>query len=103
MFIYLSGHLYQVYQFPECDPDEDAAFQKQDCELKEAVPFAVCGSTQILEVNGKRFRGRVYPWGVVEGTCKNDKFVITVWPFISNDVFILFSKLRVRCTATCRN
>ena len=59
--------LVQIYQFPDCDPDEDAEFQKQDRELKAAVPFAVSGSCQILEVNGRRFRGRIYPWGVVEG------------------------------------
>nr|CAH0110164.1 unnamed protein product [Daphnia galeata] len=56
----------QIYQFPECDPDEDEAFKKQDKELKDSVPFAVSGSCQILEVNGRRFRGRIYPWGVVE-------------------------------------
>jgi len=56
----------QIYQFPDCDPDEDAEFQMQDRALKAAVPFAVCGSCQILEVNGRRFRGRIYPWGVVE-------------------------------------
>ena len=39
----------------------------QDKELKAAVPFAVSGSTQILEVNGRRFRGRIYPWGVHSG------------------------------------
>ena len=59
----------QIYQFPECDPDEDEAFKKQDKELKASVPFAVSGSCQILEVNGRRFRGRIYPWGVVEGMC----------------------------------
>ena len=25
------------------------------------------GSNTLLEVNGKRVRGRLYPWGVVEG------------------------------------
>jgi hypothetical protein len=39
----------------------------QDKELKAAVPFAVSGSTQVLEVNGRRFRGRIYPWGVHSG------------------------------------
>lgn len=34
--------------------------------LQEAAPFAVCGSTQILEVRGKKVRGRMYPWGIVE-------------------------------------
>lgn len=56
----------QIYQFPDCDPDEDLAFRQQDERLKAAVPFAVSGSQQVLEVNGKRFRGRLYPWGVVE-------------------------------------
>lgn len=29
--------------------------------------MAVVGSNTMLEVNGKRVRGRIYPWGVVEG------------------------------------
>ncbi|KAF9408042.1 hypothetical protein HW555_012133 [Spodoptera exigua] len=35
-------------------------------QLKAAVPFAVCGAGQQLEVRGRRVRGRLYPWGVVE-------------------------------------
>ena len=34
--------------------------------LQEAVPFAVVGSNTIIEVKGKKVRGRMYPWGVVE-------------------------------------
>ena len=34
--------------------------------LQDAMPFAVVGSTTLLEVSGKRVRGRLYPWGVVE-------------------------------------
>jgi septin 2 len=30
------------------------------------VPFAVVGSNQVIEVRGKKIRGRLYPWGVVE-------------------------------------
>ena len=30
------------------------------------MPFAVVGSTQTFEVRGKKVRGRLYPWGVVE-------------------------------------
>lgn len=37
------------------------------------MPFAVSGSCQILEVNGRRFRGRIYPWGVLEG--KNERCI----------------------------
>lgn len=36
--------------------------------VQEIIPFAVVGSNTLLEVNGKRVRGRLYPWGVVEGT-----------------------------------
>ena len=34
--------------------------------FQEAIPFAVVASTTLLEVGGKRVRGRLYPWGVVE-------------------------------------
>uniref|UniRef100_A0A672MCW0 Septin n=1 Tax=Sinocyclocheilus grahami TaxID=75366 RepID=A0A672MCW0_SINGR len=56
----------KVYQFPDCDSDEDEAFKQQDRELKESTPFAVIGSNTIVEVKGQRVRGRLYPWGIVE-------------------------------------
>lgn len=34
--------------------------------LQEAIPFAVVGSNTVTEVNQKKVRGRMYPWGVVE-------------------------------------
>uniref|UniRef100_A0A8C2JLW5 Septin n=1 Tax=Cyprinus carpio TaxID=7962 RepID=A0A8C2JLW5_CYPCA len=57
----------KVYQFPDCDSDEDEEFKQQDRELKESTPFAVIGSNTIVEVKGQRVRGRLYPWGIVEG------------------------------------
>ncbi|KAM4699885.1 septin-5-like isoform 2-T2 [Discoglossus pictus] len=56
----------RIYQFPDCDSDQDEEFKQQDQELKRSIPFAVIGSNTIVEVNGRRVRGRVYPWGVVE-------------------------------------
>ncbi|KAF8768003.1 septin-2-like isoform X1 [Argiope bruennichi] len=56
----------KIYQLPECDSDEDEEFKQQDKELKESIPFAVIGSTQIVEINGRKVRGRLYPWGIVE-------------------------------------
>uniref|UniRef100_A0A4X1UTP5 Septin 5 n=1 Tax=Sus scrofa TaxID=9823 RepID=A0A4X1UTP5_PIG len=56
-----------VYQFPECDSDEDEDFKQQDRELKESAPFAVIGSNTVVEAKGQRVRGRLYPWGIVEG------------------------------------
>lgn len=119
----------KVYQFPECDSDEDEEFKQLDKELKvsvctytlplssgqqliffpvdvkdtscfnvtwpqlqlcftaeiivltftphppppptceqECTPFAVIGSNTVVEARGQRVRGRLYPWGIVEGT-----------------------------------
>ncbi|VDI39525.1 septin 4 [Mytilus galloprovincialis] len=55
-----------IYTFPECDSDEDEEFKEQDKALKEAVPFAVIGSNTVVEAGGKKIRGRMYPWGIVE-------------------------------------
>jgi septin 4 len=57
----------QLYRFPECESDEDDDFKRQDKEMKESIPFAVVGSNTVFEVGGKKFRGRQYPWGVVDG------------------------------------
>lgn len=62
---------FQIYQFPECDSDEDEDFKQQDRELKACVPFAVVGSNTVIEVGGSKVRGRQYPWGVVEGNSKD--------------------------------
>ncbi|KAL5467375.1 hypothetical protein EMCRGX_G031592 [Ephydatia muelleri] len=54
----------KIYDFPdgEGDAEEIAANRK----MKEAIPFAVVGSNTIIEVNNKKMRGRMYPWGVAE-------------------------------------
>ncbi|KAM9812725.1 septin 4b isoform 2-T2 [Syngnathus typhle] len=56
----------KIYQFPDCDSDEDDDFKQQDQELKDSIPFAVIGSNTVVEAKGKRVRGRLYPWGIVE-------------------------------------
>uniref|UniRef100_A0A672QZI0 Septin n=1 Tax=Sinocyclocheilus grahami TaxID=75366 RepID=A0A672QZI0_SINGR len=60
----------KVYQFPDCDSDEDEEFKQKDRELKESTPFVVIGSNTIVEVKGQRVRGRLYPWGIVEANHK---------------------------------
>ena len=36
--------------------------------FQDRVPFAVVGSNTVVDSGGRKVRGRVYPWGVVEGT-----------------------------------
>ncbi|TKS78329.1 Septin-2 [Collichthys lucidus] len=38
----------------------------RSCKSQASIPFAVIGSNQLIEVKGKKIRGRLYPWGVVE-------------------------------------
>ncbi|XP_020294925.1 septin-1 [Pseudomyrmex gracilis] len=62
----IEGNGIKIYPLPDCDSDEDEDYKEQVRQLKEAVPFAVCGANTLLEVKGKKVRGRLYPWGVVE-------------------------------------
>nr|XP_015817035.2 septin-5 isoform X1 [Nothobranchius furzeri] len=55
-----------IYQFPDCDSDEDEELKTQEQFLKDSIPFAVIGSNIQVESKGRKFRGRSYPWGVVE-------------------------------------
>jgi len=56
----------RVYSLPDVDEDEDEDYKEEVKQLKEAMPFAVSGSTTIIEAKGRKVRGRLYPWGVVE-------------------------------------
>ncbi|BFZ18836.1 hypothetical protein BsWGS_21875 [Bradybaena similaris] len=56
----------RIYPLPDCDSDEDEDYKEQCKQLKNAVPFAVVGANTIIEVKGRKVRGRMYPWGVVE-------------------------------------
>ncbi|KAH7964953.1 hypothetical protein HPB49_002598 [Dermacentor silvarum] len=53
----------RLYEFPNSDDEEENKLQNS---LKERVPFAVIGSDTVMEVNGRKVRGRMYPWGVVD-------------------------------------
>ncbi|XP_053120080.1 septin-1 isoform X2 [Hemicordylus capensis] len=56
-----------IYEFPDCDSDEDEEFKAQDAAMKHSIPFAVIGSSHVVrELKDKVFRGRQYAWGTVE-------------------------------------
>ncbi|XP_022905726.1 septin-7 [Onthophagus taurus] len=54
----------KIYEFP--DTLEDDEEHKLNKSLRERVPFAVVGSNVVIEQEGKKIRGRKYPWGVAE-------------------------------------
>ncbi|CAF0964597.1 unnamed protein product [Brachionus calyciflorus] len=56
----------KIYEFPVCDSDDDEDFKKLDNEIKNAIPFGIIGSNTVMEVGGKRIRGRAYPWGIID-------------------------------------
>ena len=62
----LETYKIKFYNLPEAEEDEEEGFVEQLNTLRSAMPFAVVGSTQTFEVKGRKIRGRLYPWGVVE-------------------------------------
>ncbi|XP_070497712.1 septin-7 isoform X7 [Chironomus tepperi] len=54
----------KIYDFPEPLDDEEEA--KALRVLRSRVPFAVVGANTIIEIDGRKIRGRKYPYGIVE-------------------------------------
>eukprot|EP00794_Sanderia_malayensis_P018894 gene18894-20796_t len=52
-----------IYRFPPLGDDDS---ETELIDLRERIPFAVVGSNAVMEVGGKKIRGRKYPWGIVE-------------------------------------
>ncbi|XP_043463394.1 septin-7 isoform X3 [Leptopilina heterotoma] len=60
----IAQHKIKIYEFPEVEEEEDSKLHKV---LRDRVPFAVVGANTVVEhENGKKVRGRKYPWGVAE-------------------------------------
>jgi cell division control protein 11 len=55
-----------VYKFPYDLDEDDYETVESNVELRSLLPFAVVGSEEAIEVDGRRVRARQYPWGVVE-------------------------------------
>ncbi|PKU43146.1 and pleckstrin domain-containing protein 2 [Limosa lapponica baueri] len=62
----IEEHGIKIYHLPDAESDEDEDFKEQTRLLKASIPFCVVGSNQLIEAKGKKVRGRLYPWGVVE-------------------------------------
>ena len=60
----IAQHKIRIYEFPDCDDEDDAKLLKQ---LKARIPFAVVGSNYVADTpSGERRRARKYPWGTIE-------------------------------------
>lgn len=55
----------QVYDFPYNEEDDDETVQENK-ELRALLPFAVIGCDQDISFNGRKIKGRQYPWGIAE-------------------------------------
>ncbi|KAJ7324943.1 hypothetical protein JRQ81_017963 [Phrynocephalus forsythii] len=62
----IEEHSIKIYHLPDAESDEDEDFKEQTRLLKTSIPFCVVGSNQLIEAKGRKVRGRLYPWGVVE-------------------------------------
>ena len=81
--------------------DEDEDFKKQVQQLRDSMPFAVVGANAMVEVKGKKIRGRQYPWGIVEvenpSHCDFVKLRTMLITHMQDLQVILTNSLRHRC------
>ncbi|XP_045073184.1 septin-9-like isoform X2 [Coregonus clupeaformis] len=52
--------------YPQKEFDEDADDRMTNDKIREMIPFAVVGSDQEYQVNGKKLLGRKTKWGTIE-------------------------------------
>lgn len=62
----ISANGIRIYSLPDCDEEEDEEYKLQVQQLRDSIPFAVVGANAMVDIKGKKMRGRQYPWGVVE-------------------------------------
>jgi len=76
----ISAAKIRIYEFPD-DVDGEEAARRENQRLKERVPFAVVGSNAVTEgPDGKKVRGRKYPWGIVD-VREQLKFMRSLFPY----------------------
>lgn len=63
----ITGHNIPIFNFPYDPEYDDAETIQENSELKEMLPFAIVASEETITArDGKKIRGRQYPWGIVE-------------------------------------
>ncbi|KAL2159950.1 hypothetical protein VTH06DRAFT_2083 [Thermothelomyces fergusii] len=62
----ISYHKIQIFEGPRYELDDEETIAENN-EIMSKVPFAVVGAnTEVTTPDGRRVRGRSYPWGVIE-------------------------------------
>ncbi|XP_073957831.1 septin 7-like protein pnut isoform X3 [Choristoneura fumiferana] len=61
----IGQHKIKIYDFPESSGEEGEGADASKA-LRGRVPFAVVGANTVIEQDGRRIRGRKYPWGIAE-------------------------------------
>lgn len=61
----INQHEIKIYEFPHTEEEEEVGTGTKK-PLRDRVPMAVVGSNTMVDIDGKRVRGRRYPWGVAE-------------------------------------
>src|ERR1700743_1960935 len=62
----IAHHKIPIYNFPYDPEEDDDETVEENSELRSLLPFALIGCEEEVTVNGRKVRGRQYPWGVVE-------------------------------------
>lgn len=62
----IAYHNIHIFQAPTYENEDDEAIAEAE-EIASKIPFAVVGSDkEVTTPDGRKVRGRAYPWGVVE-------------------------------------
>ncbi|PKU32572.1 septin-9 [Limosa lapponica baueri] len=66
--------------YPQKEFDEDSEDRLVNEKFREMIPFAVVGSDQEYQVNGRRILGRKTKWGTIEGTLSLFPYLLSPSP-----------------------
>jgi len=62
----IKHHAIQIFEGPRYELDDDETIAENN-EIMSKVPFAVVGAnSEITSADGRKVRGRRYPWGIIE-------------------------------------
>ncbi|KAJ2947814.1 hypothetical protein O0L34_g9602 [Tuta absoluta] len=61
----ITQHKIKIYDFPDSTGEEGDNAEATKA-LRGRVPFAVVGANTVIEQDGRKIRGRKYPWGIAE-------------------------------------